>query len=170
MENVILFSEKQKFNQWWLWVILLVINGVTLLAVYNQLIGGQAFGDKPMSNTGLLFTAVTHIFVTMLLLTIRLDTLIKKDGIYIRFFPFHWSFKKFPWNRIAKCYVRKYSPIIEYGGWGMKMRLFGKVKAWNISGDKGLQLEFTNQKRLLIGTKQPEALAAALEKIGQLKQ
>ena len=52
----------------------------------------------------------------------------------------------------------------------MKMRLFGKVKAWNISGDKGLQLEFTNQKRLLIGTKQPEALAGALEKIGQLKQ
>ena len=71
---------------------------------------------------------------------------------------------------IATSYVRQYSPLLEYGGWGMRIGLFGKGKAWNISGDKGLQLEFTNQKKLLIGTNQPEELAATLEKIGQLRQ
>ena len=71
---------------------------------------------------------------------------------------------------IATSNVRQYSPLLEYGGLGMRIGLFGKGKAWNISGDKGLQLEFNNQKKLLIGTNQPEELAATLEKIGQLRQ
>ena len=170
MENEILFSEKQKFNQWWLWLILLAINGVTILGVYNQLITGQPFGDKPMSNTGLLITAASIFVISILVLNMRLDTLIKKDGIYVKFFPFHWSFKKFPWEQISLSYIRKYSAITEYGGWGIRIGLFGKGKAWNVSGDKGLQLEFTNKKKLLIGTNQPEAVAATLGKIGQLKE
>jgi len=170
MENEILFSEKQKFKQWWLWAILLIINGILLVGIFKQLITGQPFGDKPMSNLGLLLTAIPLLLITLLILNIRLDTLIKKDGIYVRFFPFHWSFKKFSWDMIATSYVRQYSPLLEYGGWGMRIGLFGKGKAWNISGDKGLQLEFTNQKKLLIGTNQPEELAATLEKIGQLRQ
>ena len=71
---------------------------------------------------------------------------------------------------IATYYVRQYSPLLEYGGWGMRFGIFGKGNAWNISGDKGLQLVFTNQKKLLIGTNQPEKLAAILEKIGHLSQ
>jgi hypothetical protein len=42
--------------------------------------------------------------------------------------------------------------------------------AYNISGDKGLQLEFTDNKKLLIGTNKPEELNEVLSKIGQLKQ
>ena len=170
MEEEILFSERQKFNQWWLWIILLAINGITIWGVYKQLIAGQTFGDKPMSNIGLLFTAAPLLIITILILNMRLDTLIKKDGIYVRFFPFHLSFKKFPWEKISLSYIRKYSAIADYGGWGIRLGMFGKGKAWNVSGDKGLQLEFINKKKLLIGTNQPEALAATLEKIGQLKQ
>jgi hypothetical protein len=170
LENEILFSEKQKFKQWWLWAILLIVNGILLVGIFKQLITGQPFGDKPMSNLGLLLTAIPLLLITLLILNIRLDTLIKKDGIYVRFFPFHWSFKKFSWDMIATSYVRQYSPLLEYGGWGMRIGLFGKGKAWNISGDKGLQLEFTNQKKLLIGTNQSEELAATLEKIGHLSQ
>ncbi len=119
-----------------------------------------------MSNIGLLFTATPLLVITILILNMRLDTLIKKNGIYVRFFSFHWYFKKFPWKKIALSYIRKYSAIADYGGWGIRLGLFGKGKAWNVSGDKGLQLEFTNGKKLLIGTNQPEALAATLEKSG----
>ena len=91
-----------------------------------------------MSNLGLLLTAIPLLLITLLILNIRLDTLIKEDGIYVRFFPFHWSFKKFSWDMISSSYVRKYSPLLEYGGWGMRLGIFGKGNAWNISGDKGL--------------------------------
>ena len=94
MKKLILFSEKQKFKQWWLWVILLIVNGVILIGIFKQLITDQPFGDKLMSNLGLLLTAIPLLLITLLILNIRLDTLIKEDGIYVRFFPFHWSFKK----------------------------------------------------------------------------
>lgn len=94
MKNLILFSEKQKFKQWWLWAILLIVNGIILIGIFKQLITDQPFGDKPMSNLGLLLTAIPMLLITLLILNIRLNTLIKEDGIYVRFFPFHWSFKK----------------------------------------------------------------------------
>lgn len=170
MDKEILFSEKQKFKQCWLWLILLGINGLFLFGVFKQIIGGQQFGDKPMSNAGLLIVTGLTIALTILFINFRLDTTIKKDGIYVRFFPFHLKFKYYNWDSLTKSFVRQYSPLTEYGGWGLRLGLFGKGTAFNVSGDKGLQLEFTNNKKLLIGTNKPDELTETLNKIGQLKQ
>ena len=103
-------------------------------------------------------------------LNLRLETFIKNDGIHVRFFPFHIKFKHYPWESISRSYVREYSPLMEYGGWGLRMGLFGKGTAFNVSGSMGLQLEFTNSKKLLIGTNKPEELITALNKIERLDQ
>jgi hypothetical protein len=166
----ILFTERQRYKQWWLWLILLGVNGLFLFGVFKQVIGGQQFGDKPMSNIELLTVTGLTIVSTILFANFRLDTVIKKDGIYVRFFPFHFQFKNYRWETLTKSFVRQYSPISEYGGWGLRFGFFGKGTAYNISGDKGLQLEFTNNKKLLIGTNKPEELTETLKKIGQLKQ
>jgi|SRR3954447_2251190 hypothetical protein len=110
------------------------------------------------------------ILLTILFINFRLETQIKKDGVYVRFFPFHLSFRHYNWDKVSKSFVRQYNPIGEYGGWGLRLGLFGKGKALSVSGDKGLQLEFTDNKKLLIGTNKPEELTEALKKIGQLKQ
>ena len=170
MDNEILFTESQRFKQWWLWVILLAINGLFLSGVYKQVIVGQQFGDKPMSNTGLLLATGLILLLTFLLINFRLDTIIKKDGIYVRFFPFHLTFKHYNWNNLTKSFVKEYAAISEYGGWGIRLGPFSKGTAYNVSGNKGLQLEFTTNKKLLIGTKKPDELKETLRKIGQLKQ
>lgn len=170
MNKEVLFFERQKFNQWWLWLILLGINGLFIFGVYKQIFGGQQFGDNPMSNDGLLFATGLTILLTVLFINFRLETQIERDGIYVRFFPFHFSFKHFPWDKISKSFVREYQPISEYGGWGLRLGLFGKGKAYNVSGNKGLQLEFTDHKKLLIGTNKPEELTAILEEIGQFRK
>jgi len=170
MNNEILFTEKQRFNQWWIWLILLGINGFFIFGIFRQIIGGQPFGDKPMSDIGLIVGTALSILFTILFLNFRLDTLIKRDGIYVRFFPFHLTFKHYAWESLTKSFIREYSPISEYGGWGLRLGLFGKGTAFNVSGDKGLQLEFTNKKKLLIGTNKPDELTETLNKIGQLKQ
>lgn len=167
MDNEILFSESQKFKQWWLWIILLGINGLFLYGVYKQVALGQQFGDNPMSNTGLLITVGLTLFFTVVFATFRLDTIIKKDGVYVRFFPLHIAFKHYPWNTLAKLYVRQYAAITEYGGWGLRLGLFGKGTAYNVSGNKGLQLEFKDNKKLLIGTNKPDEITEILNKIGQ---
>jgi len=170
MVNEVLFTERQRFKQWWLWLILLGVNGLSIFGVFKQVIGGQQFGDKPMSNAGLLITTGLTILLTLLFVNFRLDTAIKKDGIYVRFFPFQIKFKHYTWSSLTKAFVRQYSPLTEYGGWGLRLGLFGKGTAYNVSGDKGLQLEFTDNKKLLIGTNKPEELTETLNKIGQLKQ
>ncbi|MHC4643443.1 MAG: hypothetical protein ACYS32_17515, partial [Planctomycetota bacterium] len=69
---------------------------------------------------------------------------------------------------LAEHYPRTYKPILEYGGWGIRCSFTGKGKAYNVSGNKGVQLVFTNGKKLLIGSQQPDDLAAAIEEM--LKQ
>jgi len=167
MKNEILFSEKQNFKQWWLWLFLLGTNGLIFYGVFKQVIGGQQFGDKPMSNAGLIITSILIFLLTIFFGILRLETQIKKDGISIRFFPFHLTFRHYNWNIISKSFVRQYRPIKEYGGWGL--RGLGKDKALNVSGDKGLQLEFTDHRKLLIGTNRPDEITETLIRIGQDK-
>ncbi|PSR56463.1 hypothetical protein AHMF7605_24680 [Adhaeribacter arboris] len=169
MKTSVLFSETQRFKQWWLWVILLGINGIFLFGVFKQVIGGQPWGNNPMSNTALLISAGFFLLLTILFINFRLDTQIKEDGIYVRFFPFHLSFRYYDWNKIAKSYVREYKPIREFGGWGLRSGSFGKGSALNVSGNQGLQLEFTDGNKLLIGTNRPDELTKLLTQIKQSK-
>ena len=170
MTNEILFSERQRFNQWWLWVILAGINGLFLYGFIQQVILGQQFGSKPMGNTGLFILTGMAILFTLGFRSFRLVTQIKEDGIYVRFFPFHMSFKHYEWETLTKVYLRKYSALREFGGWGIRYGLSNAGTAYNVSGNQGLQLEFTTGKKLLIGTNKTDELTKALNKIGQLKQ
>ena len=152
MDKEILFTEQQRFKQWWLWLILISLNGLFLFGVFQQVFNGHPFGDKPMSDVGLLIVSGLFLLITLLFVVFRLETQIKKDGIYVRFFSFHVNFKYFSWESLTKSFVRNYSAITEYGGWGLRIGLFGRGKAYNVSGNTGLQLEFKTSKKLLIGT------------------
>ncbi|MDJ1469741.1 hypothetical protein [Xanthocytophaga flava] len=156
MEEQILFSEKQYFRQWWLWLILIFLNGIALYKLVSQ------------TNKDNLIPIVIQTILTILFLILRLETQIKSDGIYVRFFPFHLQFKHYTWNSLSKLFVRSYSPIGEYGGWGI--RGIRKNRAFNISGNEGLQLEFLDHKKLLIGTMKSELIVDVLTQVGQLKR
>lgn len=168
-DSDILFYEKQQFRQWWIWLLLAGVNAPFVAGVIKQIGWRQPFSDDPMTNTQLICATGTIVLLTIFIFSIRLETQIKPDGIYVRFFPFHFKYKHYPWSILIKSYVRQYSPIGEYGGWGLRRGAFGKGKAFNISGNKGLQLEFTTGQKLLIGTNKPEELNMVLLSIGQLK-
>ncbi len=169
MNKSILFEERQRFKQWWLWILLLGINGLFIFGVLKQVAGGQQFGNQSMDNTVLLVVTGFTLLLTGFFLSSRLDTKIREDGIYVRFTPFHFSFKHYTWEELTKSYIRQYSALSEYGGWGLRTGFSGKGMAYNVSGDNGLQLEFTSGKKLLIGTNKPDQLAEVLSKMGQLK-
>jgi hypothetical protein len=162
MNNQPLFKERQRFTQWWLWLLLLGINGLFVYGVCKQVIGGEQFGDKPMSDAGLIVVTAVMLLFTALFFISRLETRITEDGIYVRFFPFHISFRHYSWQQISKAWVRKYSPVGEYGGWGIRTAFSRKGKAFSVSGNQGLQIEFSNCKKLLIGTHRPDELREVL--------
>lgn len=155
------FTEQQKFRQIWVWLLLITIDVFFVYAIITQLILNQAVGTKPMSNTALVFSALLVFSVTLLFVFMKLQTRISEDGIYYKFFPFHRELKKIAWTEIKEMYVRKYNPILEYGGWGPKNGPSGK--AFNVSGNYGLQLVLHNGNKILVGTQHPDRLQQVID-------
>jgi hypothetical protein len=115
-----------------------------------------------MSNTALAIVGmVVIIFVvglTYLFYTMKLITEVRDDDLCVKFFPL--SRQVISFDSIKRCEVRTYNPIKEYGGWGIR---YGKRgKAYNVSGNRGVQVEFYVGKPLLIGSQKPEELERAI--------
>jgi hypothetical protein len=163
-----MFTERQHFKQIWLWALLIGINGFFIYGWISQVFLGQTFGDKPMSDGLLTLATIATFLLTVLSLVLRLDTAIQQDGIYYRFLPFQWTYRKITWDRISKAFVRQYRPITEYGGWGLRIGLFGKGKAFIVSGNTGLQIVYDKGKKFLLGTQRPEEMKRVLKQLGQL--
>ena len=108
---------------------------------------------------------MTLLIVTLLYLfrISRLLVSLDSEGVKYRFTPFHRRVHGIPWTEVNKVFVRTYRPIIEYGGWGIRFGLKGK--AYNVSGNEGLQLELKNGRSVLFGTMEPDRLALALAQI-----
>jgi len=139
----------------------MLINGLSFFGLIYQVFLGNEFGNNPASDYFLILTCMISLTISFLLLQLRLETQINKEGISLRFFWFHFSFRHYKWVEIKKAYVREYSPVVEYGGWGI--RGFYKNRAFNVSGNKGLQLEFLNGRKLLIGTQKPDEISNILK-------
>ena len=67
-----------------------------------------------------------------------------------------------PFDTIKSYEIRKYRPIREYGGWGIRFNRHGK--AYTVKGTLGLQMELTNGEKILIGTENPDKLLMVLNK------
>jgi hypothetical protein len=101
--------------------------------------------------------------VALLALTARLETEVRPEGLFVRYVPFHVHGRQFRPQELSEFYARQYKPIREYGGWGIRYGWNGR--AYNVSGNEGVQLVFTNGRRLLIGSKRPYELESAIRSI-----
>ena len=165
----VLFAESQKLKQWWVWALLILINILFIGGCIAQIGFGKQFGNNPLSNTGLVIITVVILLFSMIFFIARFETKITVDGIYVRLVPFSKKYKFYPWEKLNNYYVRKYVPMKEYGGWGIRHKENEKDSAYTVSGDKGLQLEFKNNKKLLIGTNKEAELKEALSKVEKLR-
>ena len=154
------FKEEQKFTQWWLQTILIVIGLIFIYGIYSQLILDKPFGDNPLSDIWLIIFALFIFGLIILFWALRLKTEIDKEEIRINFIPL---FKKtIRWKDVESAKIVNYGFI---GGWGI--RLFTKYgTAYNIKGDKGLALVLKNGKRILIGTQKEAELDLIIKSHG----
>lgn len=158
MEDKILFTEKQKFRQWWLWLLLLGINSTIIYNILNKLIIEKSIETATIISTFIL------VLITILFYLINLRTTIYNDRIEVFFFPFGIH-KKYNLKDITKLEIIKYNPILDYGGWGIR---FG---AFSTSGNMGLKIfhKKTNfSKSILIGTQKPKELSIVIKSINDV--
>jgi hypothetical protein len=143
-----IFKEEQRFTQPLIFVILimsfLVVVGLTAKEYFTE--------GSTMKITELISAIGIYLVCTVPIFFFKLITRIDEKGIHYRFIPFHTKLKSILWSEIKSVYVRKYDAVSEYGGWGIK-GFFGKRgRAINVKGNIGIQLEFKNAKKFLIGT------------------
>jgi hypothetical protein len=151
MTNV-LFRETQRLKPWWVWLILLPITALMCVGIVRQLIMGIPFGSNPASDGGLIAISLLVFAFDALFLSMSLKTVIEEDGIFFRLFPIT-GWKKLEWSDVESIYTRKYKPLLEYGGWGLR---YGNGKAYTMGGNQGIQIVTKSKKKILIGTAKPE--------------
>jgi hypothetical protein len=146
---IYIYEENQKFTQWWLWVILLSFPIMSVgpfdeneINVYHVLIG---------------------LAIPLLFYLIELRIKVNEDGLHYQFFPFHLKAHIVKLEDIEKYKPMEYSPLKEYGGWGIK---FGfKGKAYNVSGNKGVKIYLKNGLNIMFGSQKHNELAKALKRV-----
>jgi len=162
--NKIYFQEQQRFRQWWLILIILATSIFPWIGFFYQVILGHEFGNKPSPDWIIVLTWILFgIGIPLLFLSANLITQVREDGIYLKFFPFHRKFRFYSFNEIESFEDKEYRPIREYGGWGIRYR-FGKM-AYNVYGNKGVQLILKNQKKILIGSQKSYEFYKAIRKL-----
>lgn len=164
---MIRYSEVQQFRQPWLRLLVGTI-AVGLVSVFGygmfrQLLLGQAWGGRPLSDLALAIVGTLMIGLGLgsvyLMYTLRLVTEVRDNGVYIDCCPL--ARQTILFRDVTSCDVRTYKPVLEYGGWGVRYGPSGK--AYNASGNRGVQLRLSNGQELLIGSQHPEELAQAIQ-------
>jgi hypothetical protein len=169
--HTIRFAETQYFRQLWLWLTMggtaVLTMGLFAWGLYVQLVQGEPWGDKPMSDTALIVTAILVFAFDLALLALfvwgHLRTEVRDDGLYVRLVPIHLSFHRLPLVDVRQVEAVTYRAIMDYGGWGIRYSFSKKGKAYNVSGNRGVRLTYTTGRHLLLGSQQPDQLATAIE-------
>jgi len=166
-ESNLVFREVQR---WGLEFRCLLVVFLLLAAAGGVFAGVTSMRQEPQEVLGTVIVVsccvVLPLGFAFLIWVNRLETEVRTDGLYVRYFPFHRRFKKFGAEELSECFARKYRPILEYGGWGIRCGWKGG-RAYNVSGNEGVQLVFKNGKRLLIGSKEANGLEAAIRTVMQ---
>ncbi|WP_342678629.1 DUF6141 family protein [Methanofollis sp. UBA420] len=165
MTEVPLFRERQHFTQPWLWAVLLLIAGVAWWGAVQQVYFGVPFGNRPapdwgMAGIALLFGTLFPFFFVVLHLTVE----VRAGGIAYRYFPFHLGFRVIPAEEIVRLEACTYSPLKEFGGWGIRWGA-GGWRAYTTGGDRGVRVYLQDGRKILFGSRDPEGFVAAVRAV-----
>lgn len=170
-----LFREIQRHNQL-LFRIIIFITALFPLAFFGwtffvEVIIPYYNKTRPIELNGnilsLSFSILFSVLIFWLWAAARLETFVDGKGITVRYYPFMIKFKEILAEEIDSFRIRKYSPLVEFGGWGIRFSLNGK-RAYNAIGNIGMQLELKDSSSILIGTCKPDEFRKAMEHLFKL--
>lgn len=137
-----MFTESQRFRQWWLWIGLLFLNLIMVLGLWNN----------PSTWSGV----VIGLLLAWLFYAWQLDTRIDSVGIHYRIFPV-LPWRTIPWDSVKSVSVCQYSFV----GYGIRWNFDGWV--YNVAGDRGLRILYPDGRQITIGTQRPSDLQYFLD-------
>ncbi|MFC2043093.1 DUF6141 family protein [Chloroflexota bacterium] len=156
------YREVQYFRQSWILLFTLAATGLVWYGFILQIVLGQEFGTNPSPDWGMwLIWLIVGIGLPLLIYMAKLVIEVRRDYLFIQFIPF--TSRKIGFDAIEHVKSRTYNPIREYGGWGIRWG-FGKKRAYNISGNQGVDLTLNNGENILIGSQNSDELASIVSR------
>ncbi|HLA45851.1 MAG TPA: hypothetical protein VJZ27_20555, partial [Aggregatilineales bacterium] len=149
-QYTIYFREEQRFTQWWIWLAIGLSSLSTWYAFFAVILDDDSADDTLTVKLLLwIFGVVFGIGLPIFVYSIRLIVEVRDDHLSVRFFPM--LTRRIPYTDIKRYEARQYSPLREYGGWGIKGSTgFGQYrgKAYNVRGNWGVQFEMQDGENL----------------------
>ncbi len=158
----VVFREVQRFRQWWVWLLVYGIAAFSWYGFVQQIVLGRPFGSNPAPDWMMwLLVLLFGIGLPLFFHRLKLIVEVREDHIRIRYAPL--TTREIPLAEIKRYEARTYQPIREFGGWGIRGWSKRKRMAYNVSGDRGVELELEDGREIMIGSQNPERLAQAIE-------
>ncbi len=166
----ILFEEKQPMKNKWIMILLFVISLTTIVylifVTFQQIAHGVPFGEKPISNFGLiaLVTGITSLLVSLnwFFLISFLQIRIKDNCFHYQFYPFMFSEKPIRKDEIKQYQMININPIYKFGGYGHRKKFLKKSIGMFIAGRDAIEIIKNDGRKITIGTQRPLELEKAV--------
>jgi hypothetical protein len=159
----ILYKGVVTFSHSMIWLCALCI---TFGAIYFalppliELMGGNFVFPTIVDMSAISFAI--GISLPILLLAIKLEIQIQKDGIYVKIIPFHFSSRRIPWNGLVNYESYESS---QKGINRMSIRETIAGRSYGLGGKRGVKLEFSNGKIIFIESRRPEKIIEIIKTI-----
>ncbi len=151
--------EERSWWSWWVHALIWLTFLVALFPLFELANGnvGSREGAMPLGVAVLCFSLGFGIPSLFYLLMGQLRTRVTGEEIDMR-----WGFaevikKKIPFEKIEGAEAVTYSPIREFGGWGIRVG-GNKKKGWTIRGNRALVLNLKDGTRFYLGSDKPERI------------
>ena len=147
------YHESQRFHGAILGVLIAAFVVVAVVTIVEVVAG------RPADVWLIVVGPVVVLVVAVLLSLSHLDVDVTNEGVTIAF-RYVWPARRIAFSEIVGLEVRSYSPILEYGGWGV--RVGPKGWAYITTGSQGVQLRLRKGLPVLIGSARARELEAAI--------
>jgi hypothetical protein len=158
-----LFSETQKMQRSWFWVIGLDLLVVTIILIF---VLSNAVHNFLEILPPIIIICFAFLFVTWIFIKSQLVVIVDTEGIKYRYPVFKPKWQIISKETISNYTLKTYDAFFDYGGWGIKKTKKNGMCV-TIQGNTGLLVELKNGKQILIGTQNKEGIEWAMKKLIQ---
>jgi len=115
--------------------------------------------SRPGDALLLAIAPVVVVLVASLISLSHLDVEVTDRGVSIAF-RYLWPTRRIAFGDIVGLEVKRYRPLIDYGGWGVRLGPAGW--AYTTGGNVGVKLRLRKGLPVLVGSARPQELEAAI--------
>lgn len=143
MSTKVYFKETQTFSKLLPATILIILSLAWIFALIWQIYLGKPIGPYPVNNMGLIIIGAILLSPLVMMMFLRMETQIRRDGIFYKLKPLEFS-----WHKISLTEIESFELISN------------KTK-----NKTQIKLKLKLNKSISINTKQGEKFVSALNKV-----